>query len=170
MKTQGQVLRPRSVIYVLLMLVVTGTESEMWAQGGTIGGGNSVVADFSILPPGMNIPIVFQIAGITFLANPPSVPRMMDSGNPRERGYGFKEQGVTVVLPIEVSSVEVRMCLFAGDVEIEALSSNGTSVVRRPVQNMNRCEDVHLSGERITVIRFTGGRNEASIVRLSANK
>ena len=150
------------------MLVATGVWSESWAQGGTASTSKAVNAEFSFLPSGASIPSTYQTAGITFFAHqsPYYSPIIVDHGG--ERGYGFPDTGVTVVLPIEVRSVEVRVCLFASNIMIEALNSAGTLISQQSVQLRNQCGDVVLKGDQIAAVRFTGGSREASIVRLSA--
>ena len=95
-------------------------------------------------------------------------PIVMDQGTPPERGYVFPHTGVTVVLPMEARSVEVRVCLFAEGITTEALNTVGTLVTQEQVQFQNKCDNLLLEGGRISVIRFTGGSREASIVRLIA--
>ena len=129
-----------------------------------------VTAGFSQLPLNTSVPSPYQTAGMTFFVHGPTpsspLPAIVDTAD--EQGYGFPNAGVTVVLPIQVSSVEVRVCLFASEILIETLNSAGVQLSKTPVQSGNECGDFSLTGHRISMVRFTGGGDAASIVRLSA--
>lgn len=159
-------------VYAALSLVLAGGMwSNSMAQQGTTGTNNIVTVEFSFFQNRTPMLQTYQIAGVTFSAHRSPhgfQPIILDQGTPSERGYVFPDTGVTVVLPMEARSVEVRVCLFAGDIMIETLNAAGTLVTQEQVQSRNRCGDFLLQGDRISVVRFTGGSREASIVRLSA--
>ena len=156
--------RTLSTVYVALSLLVlaAGMWSNSMAQG-------ALTVEFSFLPNGTPMPRTYQIAGVTFSAHAsPSFDPVVDDLEPGERGYIFPDTGVTVTLPEEARSVEIRVCLFARNVTIEALDTVNNLVAQEQVQSSNTCVNVSLEGDRISVVRFTGGFREASIVRLSA--
>ena len=161
--TDMRLRRTLSTVYVALLLVLAaGMWSDSMAQG-------ALTVEFSSLPNGTLMPWTYQIAGVTFFAHASlSTPNIYDQGTPSERGYRFPDTGVTVTLPMEVRGVEVRICLPFNVVTIEALDTMNKLVAQKQVPFGNKCGDVSLEGDRISVVRFTGGSNEASIVRLSA--
>ena len=128
-----------------------------------------VTAEFSYLRLGA-IPTVYQITGMTFFAHSSATSNaaIVDKGTPAERGYGFPDNGVTVVLPREARSVTIRLCLSDSEVTAETLSSAGTSLSRQMAQSLNTCDDLAIEADRISIVRFTGGSGQASIVRLTA--
>ena len=90
-------------------------------------------------------------------------------GTPVERGYAFPDSGLTVVLPREARTVRMRICLSNdGEVTVETLNSAGTSLSEVTAGSVNTCDDLEIAGSRISIVRFTGGSGEASIVRLTA--
>lgn len=139
------------------------------SRGEAPGFNDVVTAGFSQLPLNASVPSPYQTAGMTFFVHSPTpspLPAIVDTAD--EQGYGFPDAGVTVVLPIQARSIEVRVCLFASEILIETLNSAGVQLSKTPVQAGNECDDLSLAGRRISMVRFTGGGNEASIVRLSA--
>ena len=129
----------------------------------------AVTAEFSYLRLGA-MPAVYQIAGMTFFAHSSatSSPAIVDRGTPAERGYAFPGSGLTVVLPREARAVRIRLCLSDSEVTVETLSSAGASLSQQTAQSLNTCDDLAIDGDRISIVRFTGGSGEASIVRLTA--
>ena len=139
------------------------------SQDGAPGFEDVVTAGFSQLPLNTSVPSPYQTAGMTFFVHSPTPPTLpVIVGTADEQGYGFPDAGVTVVLPIQARNIEVRVCLFASKILIETLNSAGVQLSKTPVQSGNECDDLSLTGRQISMVRFTGGRNEASIVRLSA--
>ena len=119
MRADTRLRRPLWVIYLALAVVAAGMAADSRAE-------DVATAEFSYLPSGAPMPPVYQVAGMTFFAHGASGdggPRIVDQGTPSERGYGFPDAGVTVVLPAAAEIVEVRACLFAGAVTIESLSA-----------------------------------------------
>lgn len=168
--------KPLWIAFIALTVLTVVVASDGRAQGGVTDISKAITVDFAILPSGVSVPPSFQIAGMTFFAHSPpeyyAGPRIVDWDPPHERSYSFSENGVTVVLPLEARAVDVRLCLFApGDELVEAYSSTGTLVAEEQPQIRN-CDDLLLKGapdsDLISIVRFTGGRNEASIARLSA--
>ena len=168
----GMRLRRLLAVAVLALVVMAAAICpDGLAQGGATTINKVATATFSYLPNGTAMPALYQVAGMTFFAHSSSGtggPRIVDQGTPSERGYGFPAAGVTVVLPAAAKVVEARACLFAGAVTIETLSATGTRVAQKVVRLTNKCGDVSLAGADISIVRFTGGGGEASIVRLSA--
>ena len=139
------------------------------SRGEAPGFNDVVTAGFSQLPLNASVPSPYQTAGMTFFVHGPTpspLPAIVDTAD--EQGYGFPDAGVTVALPIQARSIEVRVCLFASEILIETLNSAGVQLSKTPVQPGNECGDFSLAGHRISMVRFTGGGNAASIVRLSA--
>ena len=128
-----------------------------------------VTAEFSYLRLGA-MPAIYQIAGMTFFAHSSATSNaaIVDKGTPAERGYGFPDNGVTVVLPREARRVTIRLCLSDSEVTVETLNSAGTSLSRQTAQSLNTCDDLTIEEDRISIVRFTGGSGQASIVRLTA--
>lgn len=150
------------VLFTALIFLACSVWSESKAQGQT-----SKTVAFSHLPQSP-IPQMFQIAGVTFLANcvNSGVPKIMDHGSPTERGYTFLPCGVTIVLPIEAMAIELRLCQFAdSEFTIEALDSAGSSIKKRSAKFQNGCGEVAIDGGRISTIRVMGAV-ESSIVWL----
>lgn len=145
------------VLIGVLCLLLAGAQKPLMAQE----------ADFSDLALGP-LPQAVTISDIAFVGHDPAfLPEIMEQG--AERGYRFADAGVTVALPIEVKGVKIRLCLFAAsEVKIEALHGLGEIVSQKHVQFRDKCKDVAVEGDKIAILRLTGGDNEASIVRLGA--
>ena len=128
-----------------------------------------ITAEFSYLRLGA-MPAIYQIAGMTFFAHSSATsnPAIVDQGAPAERGYALPDSGLTVVLPREARAVRIRLCLGDGEVTVETLSSAGAALAQQTAQSLNACDDLEIDGSRISIVRFTGGSGEASIVRLTA--
>lgn len=177
MTTDKYLLKSLWIAFITLMVMTTVVASNSGAQGGVADVGKDITVDFGIIPSGVSVPPSFQIAGMTFFAHSssdfnvdPFMPFIADWGPPYERSYVIPNEGVTVVLPLEAWAVEVRLC-HAGLVLAEAYSSTGILVTQEHGQSY-ACHDLLLLGaldsELISIVRFTGGLNEASIARLRA--
>ena len=172
MVTDIRLRKPLWTAFMALMVTMAAMAPDSRAQGGTTGVSKAITAEFALLPSGVSVPPSFQIAGMTFFAHssPAGNPIIVDLGTQSERGYGFRNEGVTVVLPVEARAVEVRLCRFAPTgILVEAYSLTGTLVTQERARP--GCDNLSLEGgnsDLISIVRFTGGDNEASIVRLSA--
>ena len=167
--------RPLWIGVATLVAIAAAVASDTGAQGADDADRRAITADFALLPSGVSVPPAFQIAGMTFFAHssPDALgPRIVDWGPPHERSYGFPDEGVTVVLPLEAQAVKARLCIFAGPVLVEAYSSRGNRVTQQEALFDNACGELLLKGapaaDLISIVRFTGGSNEASIALLSA--
>jgi len=133
-----------------------------------------LTVDFSALPAGVSVPPSFQIAGMTFFAHgspdpDPVYPRIVDWPL-HGRSYVFRDDGVTVVLPLEAVRVELALCVGPSDVTVEALTSAGTSLSQQVIA-VGVCDVVSInssSAEPISIVRLTGGSWESSIAWMSA--
>ena len=118
--------------------------------------------DFSELARGAPIPRTYTIKGMQFTAHDSSFLPTVHS-----MGYVFPHAGVTIELPIKAQRIEIDICLFGGDIFIEARNSRGVWVLERQVTSQNSCTDIVVRGDEILAIRLYGGSNEASIERLN---
>ena len=171
MMTDARLHKSLWITCIALTMMAVGMLADAKAQDmeSTSVNRKEVTAEFSYLPLG-TIPAIYQIAGMTFFAHssPVSAPAIADRGTPAERGYAFPATGVTVVLPREARAVKLRLCLAAADVTVQTLNASGTLLEQRVVEAANACGDLSLSDQRIAIVRFMGGSNQASLVRLSA--
>ena len=111
MMTGIRLRRPLWTAFMALMAMAATVAPDGRAQDeASVPTRNVITAEFALLPSGVSVPPLFQIAGMTFFAHssPAGNPIIMDAGTQSERGYGFRHEGVTVVLPIEARAVEAR--------------------------------------------------------------
>ena len=116
---------------------------------------------FSVFPDNMRLPQVLQIAGMTLISHAPDP--IINRGD-SALGYQFPDNGATIILPVEVKELRIRVCSFAGDATVEALGAAG-SISKHQVPH-NQCEDIFLKGDRISAVLLTGGGNEGLIERI----
>lgn len=151
------VFAPPVVIYVIATAGLT--EDQAAAQ--------SFEVTFAFLPDETALPPVYQVSGVTFFAHGTNGPTV--GGASMERGYGLPPEGVTVVFPVEVDTVALRICLADGGIEVESLDAAGAVMWQGSVQHPDECRDIRrLEGDGIAAVRLRGGAGEATIVRVGA--
>ncbi len=166
------------IITILALSLVLSAYAQDDEESEVVDVGNDITVDFAVLPSGVSVPPSFQMAGMTFFAHSspdfyanPFDPFIADWGPPHERSYVFPDEGVTVVLPLEAWAIEVRLCP-SDTVLVEAYSSTGILITQELGHFFYGCHDLFLprvlDSDLISVVRFTGGYNEASIARLRA--
>ncbi len=121
---------------------------------------------FGFLASGTTLPTSFQIGGFVFNEIGPSasgypVVRDVDA----ERALWFSHAGMEVTLPAAVGAVDLRVCAYAGEVDVYALDGTGAVVMQEKVSG-NKCVDLRLIGRDIVKVRLIGGSNEGMLVRI----
>lgn len=107
----------------------------------------------------------FSLAGFNFSILG-SNPRVSINVNGNERGLKFPNNGIEIVLPVPVTTINLRVGTFGGPVDISAADSSGSIVRKKSVPALKNCINIRLSAPEISSLVLTGGRDEAILVNI----
>lgn len=102
----------------------------------------------------------FSFAGFNFTILG-SNPQVSISVNGNGQGLRFPNNGIDIVLPVPMTTVNLRVGTFGGPVDISAADSSGNVVRKKSVSEQKYYTNVRLSAPEIASILLTGGRDEA---------
>jgi hypothetical protein len=123
-------------------------------------------ADFTLFPDNAQLGPAFTLAAMDFqdVAGGPPVSFVNETAG--ERGLQFPDSGLEVDLPVPVSSARLRVGQFNSPYTIEGIDFSGAVVSTFTMNFPNSYRNVRLRGPDLSLIRFTGGGNEGSVVSL----
>ena len=107
----------------------------------------------------------FSLAGFNFSILG-SNPKVSINVNGNERGLKFPNNGIEIVLPVPITTVNLRVGVFGGPVDISAADSSGIIVRKKTIPEQKNCINIRLSAPEIASLVLTGGRNEAVLVNV----
>ena len=119
-------------------------------------------ATFDLFPDNTQLLTSFSLAGYDFTTLG-SNPKIFTNTIGNECGLKFPGNGIEIVLPIPLPTVNLRLGTFSGPVDISAMDSSGTIVRERTIAELNRFVNVRLSGPEIASLVLTSGGNEAML-------
>ena len=107
----------------------------------------------------------FSLSGFNFTILG-SNPKVSISVNGNEQGLRFPNNGMEIVLPVPLSTVNLRVGTFGGPVDLSALDSSGNIVRKKSLPEQKRYINIRLSAPEIASITLTGGRDEAVLASI----
>lgn len=119
-------------------------------------------ATFDLFPDNTQLLTSFSLAGFDFTTLG-SNPKISINTKANECGLNFPNNGIEIVLPVPLPTVNLRLGTFVGAVDISAADSSGGIVRRRTIPGLNRYVNVRLSAPEIASLVLTGGDNEAML-------
>ena len=117
-------------------------------------------ATFDLFPENAQLHTSFSIAGFDFTTLG-SNPKIFVNNKGNDCGLNFPSNGIEIVLPVPLPTVNLRLGTFSGSVDISAADSSGGVVRKRTIPQLNRYINVRLSAPEIASLTLTGGGNEA---------
>ena len=122
-------------------------------------------ATFELFPDNVQLLSSFSLAGFDFTTLG-SNPKIFSTTKGSECGLKFPVNGIEIVLPIPLPTVNLRLGTFDGPVDISATDSSGSIVRKRTIPEFNRYVNVRLSAPEIASLILTGGGNEALLAHI----
>jgi hypothetical protein len=122
-------------------------------------------ATFDLFPDNTQLLPSFSLAGFDFTTLG-SNPKIFISSKGNERGLQFPRNGIEIVLPVPLSTVNLRLGTFDSSVDISAMDSSGNIVRKRTISELNRYVNMRLSAPEIASLVLTGGANESILVHI----
>ena len=122
-------------------------------------------ATFDLFPDNTQLLTSFSLAGFDFTTFG-SNPKIFTYTKGSESGLRFQSNGIEIVLPVPLPTVNLRLGTFGGPVDISATDSSGSIVRNRTISEFNRYVNVRLSAPEIAALVLTGGGNEAMLVHI----
>jgi len=119
-------------------------------------------ATFDLFPDNTQLITSFSLAGFDFTTLG-SNSKIFISTTGSECGLKFPNNGIEIVLPVPLPTVNLRLGTFVGPVDISATDSSGSIVRKRIIPELNRYVNVRLSAPEIASLVLTGGGNEAML-------
>lgn len=123
-------------------------------------------ADFTLFPDDTQLGPAFMLAAMDFQDTAGGLPASFVNETAGERGLQFPDSGLEVDLPTPVPSARLRVGQFNSDYTIEGINFAGAVVSTFTMSFPNSYRNVRLRGPDLSLIRFTGGGNEGSVVSL----
>ena len=102
----------------------------------------------------------FSFAGFNFKILG-SNPKVSISVNGNGQGLRFPNNGIDIVLPVPMKTVNLRIGPFGGPVDISASDSSGNIVRKKSVSEQKHYANIRLSAPEIASLLLTGGKDEA---------
>ena len=120
--------------------------------------------DFALIPNKTVLGPSFTLSGFAFTQAAPELIVLAQA----EKGLRFPSPGMNVKLPMVAATVTLRAGTFAGPFDVTAWDAAGAKVGMRTVNFGNAFgdESITSSADPIAALDFTGGGNEAMLVRL----
>lgn len=122
-------------------------------------------ATFELFPDNVQLLSSFSLAGFDFTTLG-SNPKIFSATKNNESGIKFPVNGIEIVLPVPLPTVNLRLGTFGEPVYISATDSSGSIVRKRTMPKFNRYVNVRLSAPEIASLILTGGGNEALLVHI----
>lgn len=119
-------------------------------------------ATFDLFPDNTQLLTSFSLAGFDFTTLG-SDPKISINTRGNECGLKFPSNGIEIVLPVPLPTVNLRLGTFIGPVDISAADSSGSIVRKRTIPGLNRYVNVRLSAPEIASLVLSGGDNEAML-------
>ena len=130
------------------------------------GQGINLCADFSLFQDDTPLGSEFILAGFNF-AQPDGLNMAVNlTGD--EQGLQFPDQGLTITMPLLLSSVKLRIGTFNRDLNLEVIDSTGQTIRQQTIPGLNRYTNIYVSAPEIHSLRLTGGGNETIIPHICA--
>ena len=122
-------------------------------------------ATFDLFPDNTQLLTSFSLAGFDFTTLG-SNPKIFISTRGDEWGLKFPNNGIEIVLPVPLPTVNLRLGTFTGAVDISAIDSSGNVARKRTIPELNRYVNVRISAPEIASLVLTGGANEAILAHI----
>ena len=122
-------------------------------------------ATFDLFPDNTQLLASFSLAGFD-LTTLGSNPKISINTKDNESGLKFPNNGIEIVLPVPLPTVNLRLGTFDGAVDITAMDSSGIIVRKRTIPELNRYINVRLSAPEIASLVLSGGGNEAILAHI----
>lgn len=107
----------------------------------------------------------FSISGFNFTILG-SNPKVSISVNVSDQGLRFPNNGMEIVLPVPMTTVNLKIGTFGGPVDISATDSAGNLVRKKSIPEQKRYINIRLSAPEIASLTLTGGRDEAVLANI----
>lgn len=117
-------------------------------------------ATFDLFPASTQFLSSFSLAGFNFTILG-SNPKVSISVNGDGKGLRFPNNGIEIVLPVPMTTVNLRVGTFGGAVDISAADSSGNTVRKKTISEQKQYINIRLSAPEIASILLSGGRDEA---------
>ena len=122
-------------------------------------------ATFDLFPGSTQFLPSFTFAGFNFTILG-SNQKVSISVNGNGQGLRFPDNGIDIVLPVPMTTVNLRVGTFGGPVDISAADSSGNIVRKKNISEQKHYTDIRLSASEIASILLTGGRDEAVLANI----
>ena len=110
----------------------------------------------------------FSFAGFNFTILG-SNPKVSISVKGNGQGLRFPNNGIDIVLPVPMTTVNLRVGTFEGPVDISAADSSGTIVRKKTIPEQKHYINIRLSAPEIASLLLAGGRDEAVLESICVN-
>ena len=107
----------------------------------------------------------FSISGFNFTILG-SNPKVSISVNGNYQGLRFPNNGMEIVLPVPMTTVNLTIGTFGCPVDISATDSAGNLVRKKSIPEQKRYINIRLSAPEIASLTLTGGRDEAVLANI----
>ena len=107
----------------------------------------------------------FSISGFNFTILG-SNPKASISVNGNGQGLRFPNNGMEIVLPVPMTTVNLTIGTFGGPVDISAADSAGNLVRKKSIPEQKRYINMRLSAPEIASLTLNGGRDEAVLTNI----
>ena len=107
----------------------------------------------------------FSFAGFNFTVLG-SNPKASIIVNGNDHGLRFSNNGIDIVLPVPMTTVDLRIGTFGGPVDISAADSSGNIVRKKSFPELKHYINVRLSAPEIASLLLTGGRGDAVLINI----
>ena len=125
-------------------------------------------ATFDLFPGSTQFLSSFSFAGFNFTILG-SNQKVYISVNGNDQGLKFPNNGIEIVLPVPMTTVNLKIGTFGGPVDISAADSSGNIVRKKNVPELKHYINVRLSAPEIASLLLTGGRDEAVLANICVN-
>ncbi len=123
----------------------------------------SLCAEFDLFTEKTQFLSHFSLSGFNFSVLG-SNPKISICNNENERGLKFPNNGLEIVLPVSVTTVNIRIGTFGGSVDISAVDSAGSIVRKKTVSEQKYFVNIRLAAPEIASLILSGGKDEAVVV------
>lgn len=128
-------------------------------------GAVTLCAQFGLIPDNTKMGASFELSGFVF-RDLGSSPGMFVNETAGEHGLQFMKAGLSVALPAPVTTVDLRVGVFSGPVNVRARNAAGNIVATQTVPGINKYVDIRLVATEITTVELTDGGDEGSLSRV----
>ena len=122
-------------------------------------------ATFDLFTENTQLLTSFSLAGFDFTTLG-SNPKIFINTKGNEHGLKFPNNGIEIILPVPLPTVNLRLGTFGGSVDISAADSSGNIIRKRNIPEVSRYVNVRMSAPEIASLVLIGGGNEAMLSQI----